>query len=304
MNNNMNKTLNFIFWGTPDVASETLEILKKNGYMPSLIITSPDKPQGRKMLLTPPPVKLWAMENNVPYLQPEKLMKEELWDVLRTLGRSDGDGQRKFSAENFRGEQNIPELFLVVAYGKIIPENIINLPKFGSINVHYSLLPKYRGASPVESAILNGDTETGITIQKMEYKMDTGPIIAQEKVEIEPDEKAPDLRKRLIKIGGELLVKTLKTPSASGHSPFAGGEKQDESQATYCKKIKKEDGLIDLNDNGVKNYNKFRAYATWPRTFFFKDGKRIIITDAVLENNQFVIKKIIPEGGKEIDYKN
>jgi methionyl-tRNA formyltransferase len=296
----MSKKLNFVFWGTPDVASETLQILKENGYLPSLIVTAPDRPQGRKMLITPPPVKVWAVKNNIPYLQPEKLKAEEIRDVLGTLGRSDGDGQRKFSVENFRGEQNIPDFFCVVAYGKIIPEEIINLPKLGSINIHYSLLPKYRGASPVESAILNGDTETGITIQKMEYKMDSGAIIAQKKVEIEPNEKAPDLRKRLIKIGGELLVKTLPD--------FVDGKikliPQDEKEATFCKKIKKEDGLIDLAEDGVKNYNKFRAYATWPRTFFFLGEKRIIITDATLQNGQFVIKKIIPEGGKEIEYKS
>ena len=287
MQEKIKEKLNFIFWGTPDVASETLEILKKNGYIPSLVITAPDRPQGRKMLITPPPVKVWAMENNILYLQPEDL--KELPPHVRHVGDS-------HMSDMWRNA----ELFIVVAYGKIIPENIINLPKFGSINIHYSLLPKYRGASPVESAILNGDTETGISIQKMEYKMDTGPIIAQEKVEIGPDENASLLRKRLIKIGGELLVKTLPD--------FIDGKikliPQDERQASVCKKIKKEDGLIDLNDDGVKNYNKFRAYATWPRTFFFKDGKRIIITDAVLENNQFIIKKIIPEGGKEINYKN
>ena len=133
---------------------------------------------------------------------------------------------------------------------------------FSFLNIHPSLLPKYRGASPVESAILNGDTETGVSIQKMKYELDSGNIIAQEKVEILPDEKAPDLRKRLIKIGGDLLVKILKTP-------FVEGEKQDESKATFCQKIKKEDGLIDLNDNAIKNYNKFRAYAYWPRIFFF-----------------------------------
>ncbi|OIO29991.1 methionyl-tRNA formyltransferase [Candidatus Nomurabacteria bacterium CG_4_10_14_0_2_um_filter_30_12] len=273
-----NKKINFIFWGTPDVASETLEILKENGYIPSLIITSPDKPQGRKMLITPTPVKVWAIENNIPYLQPEDL-NEEFSNKLKAISY---------------------KLSIVVAYGKIIPENIINMPKFGSINIHYSLLPKYRGASPVESVILNGDTETGITIQKMEYRMDTGPIIAVKKIEIKIDEKAPELRKRLIKIGGELLVKTL---------PDFIDEKinlilQDENEATYCKKIKKEDGEINLNNDSIKNYNKFRAYATWPRTFFFKDGKRIIITDAKLENGNFIITKIIPEGGKEIDYKN
>jgi methionyl-tRNA formyltransferase len=299
-----NKEINFIFWGTPDVASETLEILKENGYIPSLIVTAPDKPQGRKMLITPPPVKVWAIENNIPYIQPEILSGKDS-TFIGSLNILKGQSLRELPQGLSLESKNIlPDLSIVVAYGKIIPEDIINMPKFGSINIHYSLLPKYRGASPVESAILNGDTETGISIQKMEYKMDTGPIIAQEKVKIGPDEKTPDLRRRLIKIGGELLVKTLKTPSASGHSPFAGGEKQDESQATYCKKIKKEDGLIDLNDDPIKNYNKFRAYSSWPRTFFFKNDKRIIITDAALENGEFKILKIIPEGGKEINYKN
>ena len=295
--------LNFIFWGTPDVASETLEILKENGYIPSLIITAPDRPQGRKMFITPPPVKIWAIENNIPYLQPEDIM--ELSQIFLSRGSHGdlagiGEGRREEKSARAELLQNIPDLFLVVAYGKIIPEDIINMPKLGSINIHYSSLPKYRGASPVESAILNGETETGITIQKMEYRLDTGPIIIQEKVEINPEEKAGDLRKRLIKIGGELLVKILPD--------FVDGKvkltPQNENEATYCKKIKKEDGEIDLNADPIKNYNKFRAYATWPRTFFFKDGKRIIITDATLENGEFKILKIIPEGGKEINYKN
>ncbi|MEI8174986.1 MAG: methionyl-tRNA formyltransferase [bacterium] len=266
------------FFGTPDVASETLEILKKNGYIPSLIVTSPDRPQGRKMIITPPPAKVWAEKNNIVFLQPEKL---------------DNEFTLKLLTFNF-------QLFIVVAYGKIMPEELLNMPKFGSINIHYSLLPKYRGASPVESAILNGEKETGITIQKMEYKMDAGAIIAQEKVKILSDEKAPELRTRLIKIGGELLVKTLPEFIENKITPTP----QEESKATHCKKIKKEDGLIDLNDDPIKNYNKFRAYATWPRTFFFKEGKRIIITDAKLENNQFIIKKVIPENGKEINYKS
>ena len=277
--------LNFIFWGTPDVSSETLEILKQSGHVPSLIVTSPDAKKGRGLHIEQSPTAIFAQKNNVLCLKPEKLDEEF------TL---------KLSTFNF-------QLFVVVAYGKIMPEKIINMPKFGSINIHYSLLPKYRGASPVESAILNGDTETGVTIQKMAFKLDSGIIIAQEKLAILPDEKAPDLRKRLIKIGGELLVKTLQIPYfiplAKGEVPKAEGVKQDESQATFCKKIKKEDGLIDLSDDAIKNYNKFRAYATWPRTFFFKNGKRIIITDAILENGEFKILKIIPEGGKEMNYK-
>lgn len=292
------KDLNFAFWGTPDVAAETLEILKKSGFIPSLIVTSPDRPRGRKMMVTPPPVKVWAKKNNTPFIQPEKITKENIDVALRTLSQADGSRRAIFQQENTRGEKSNIDVFLVVAYGKILPEEILNLPKFGSVNIHYSLLPKYRGASPVESAILNGDTETGVTLQKMAYKMDAGPIIATEKVKIFSDEIAPELRARLIKIGGELLVKTLPK--------IISGEikeiEQNENEATFTKKMKKEDGLLDLNDDPVKNYNKFRAYAHWPRTFFFKDGKRIIITAAELDNNKFIIKKVLPEGKKEIKY--
>ncbi len=286
-----NNNLNFIFFGTPDVASETLEILKQAGFLPSLIVTSPDAKSGRGLHLQASPVAMFAEANNIPCLKPEKL-NEEFFKKLKPSCL----------------EPNC--LFVVVAYGKIIPENVLNMPKLGSINIHYSLLPKYRGASPVESAILNGETETGISIQKMKYELDSGDIIAQEKVSILPYEKAPELRKRLIQTGGELLVKTLNTPSAS----IVGGwmsVKQDETKATFCKKIKKEDGLIDLNADARTNYNKFRAYATWPRIFFFTrrslgEGRfsttRIIITDAGLIDNTFVIKKVLPEGKKEIGY--
>ncbi|HEY4494251.1 MAG TPA: methionyl-tRNA formyltransferase [Candidatus Paceibacterota bacterium] len=276
----MDKKINFIFFGTPDVASETLGILKMNDFCPSLIVTSPDAKAGRGMHTQATPVAKFAEDNNIPCIKPEKLNEGELPQA---------------------------DLYIVVAYGKIIAENILNKPKLGSINIHYSLLPKYRGASPVESVILNGDTETGVTIQKMTYAMDAGDIIVQEKVAIGPDETAPDLRKRLIKIGGELLVKTLPDFMNKKIKPVP----QNGSLASVCKKIKKEDGLIDPNDNPVKNYNKFRAYHAWPRIFFFKGEKRFIITDAALENGpldpargkKFVIKKVIPESGKEIDYK-
>lgn len=283
-NKNQNK-FNFIFWGTPRVASETLEILKIHGYLPSIIITAPDKPAGRGMVMTPPPAKDFAVLNNIPYLQPEKLDTAFL-DLLKIqLGTP---------------TTKSIDLSIVVAYGKIMPEEFLNFPKLGSINIHYSLLPKYRGASPVESAILNGDTETGVSIQQMEYKMDAGPILAEEKTYIGETEKAEELKNRLIKIGGELLVKVL--PDIFENK--IQSKSQDESQATFCKKINKEEGSINLEDDPVKNYNKFRAYAKSPRTYFFKDSKRYIITDAVLENGKFIIKKVIPEGKKEMGYKN
>jgi len=268
------KKLNFIFWGTPEVASQTLEILKEHGYRPELIVTAPDRPKGRGMEITPPPVKVWAEKNKIPYLQDlEKLSDMPEYD-----------------------------LSIVVAFGKILSKEILDAPKLGSINVHYSLLPKYRGASPVESAILAGEIETGVTIQRMVYKMDAGPILAQEKVAILPDETASELRKRLTGLGAAMLAKLLGSPDWK-ETP------QDESLATYSKKIKKEDGLVDLNDDSIKNYNKFRAYAEWPRTYFFRRNlpagrqERIIITDAELKDGQFRIKRVIPEGGKEMDWK-
>lgn len=269
---NTNK-IKFIFFGTPDVASLTLEMLKLAGYMPALIVTSPDKPQGRKMLMTPPPVKTWATANSVPFIQPEKI--------------------------DDKGIPGSYDLAIIVAYGKILPETLINMPSLGSINIHYSLLPKYRGASPVETAILNCDTETGVSIQKMVYKMDAGDVIAQEKTMILPDETAPELRQRLIKIGGNLLVKIL--PDIINNTTT--NTEQNETEATYCTKIKKEDGHVDLDkDNATEIYNKYRAYAHWPRTFFFDNGKRVIITEAKLENGQLHIVKVLPEGKKEIPW--
>src|SRR3989338_4512182 len=306
----MNK-LNFVFWGTPDVASETLEILKSAGFLPSLVVTSPDARSGRKMLLTPPPVKIWAEKNNIPCIQPEKL--GELETIFTTSSQAGEPRKAIFQQKNMRESKNGLQfdLFIVVAYGKIIPEEIIKMPKLASINIHYSLLPRYRGASPVESAILNGDTETGVAIQNMEYKLDSGSIIALEKVPIERNETAPDLRKRLIRIGGELLVKILPDFIEGKIKPIP----QDESLASVCKKIKKEDGLVDLEKESPSVlYNKFRAYVNWPRIFFFHPptggGKRIIITDADLIDNpldkargkQFIIKKVLPEGKKEISY--
>lgn len=269
------------------MASKTLEILKRAGYVPALVVTSPDRPKGRKMIVAPPPVKIWAEENKVPYLQPEK-PDAEFAEKLSSLA-SGGPA----------GPAGTWDLFIVVAYGKILPKKILSMPRLGSINIHYSLLPKYRGASPVESAILSGETETGVAIQQMEFKMDSGPVLAVKKTAIEQDETAPELREKLIKEGGELLAKALPEIAEGNIKP----EPQDESMATYCGKISKEDGLLDLSEDPVKNYNKFRAYAEWPRTFFFKDGKRIVITKAALEGGKFAIKKIIQEGGKEKDYR-
>ena len=268
--------LKFAFFGTPEISAATLEILKQNGYLPALIVTAPDRPKGRKMVVTPPPVKIWALQNQIPIRQPEKI--QEL--------------------ENLKDSQF--DLFVVVAYGKIFPKWLISLPKNSTINIHYSLLPKLRGASPVQSAILNGEKETGVSIQKMVKELDAGPIIAQANVAIKDTETTPELLNRLVEIGGKLLVKILPDYTSGKIT----SKEQDSSQATFCGKINKADGLIELDGNATNNYNKFRAFFVWPRTYFMKDGKRNIITEAKLKDSKFAVLKIIPEGGKEINFRN
>lgn len=285
--------LNFAFFGTPDVASFTLDILRENGYLPSVIITSPDKPQGRKMIVTPPPVKTWAIENNIPYLQPEKITPEFIEELQHLNGQPPVRPVAGHKSDLWL------DLFVVVAYGKILPEVFINTPKFGTINIHYSLLPKYRGASPVEACLLNGDTETGVSIQQMAFKLDSGNIIAEEKINIDINNTKVELREKLIKIGGDLLCKIIPDIINKTLTP----KTQDESQATYCTKIKKENGEINPEGNARENWNKYRAFYGWPGVFFFKNGKRIKITKARYENDSFIIERVIPEGKKEIIWK-
>jgi len=274
------KNFNFAFFGTPDIASETLDILLNNGYTPSIIITSPDKPAGRGLHLTPSPVSKWADKHNIPCLKPEKITPEF------TL---------KLSTFNF-------QLFVVVAYGKILPEALIKIPELETINIHYSLLPKYRGASPLESALLNGDDITGVSIQQMEFKLDSGPIIAEKEIPIKIDETKEELKNSLIKMGGDLLCETL--PKILDKT--ITHKKQDEEKATYCKKINKEDGELDLTGDPIENYNKYRAFYGWPGTYFFAirhDKKiRVKIKSATLQDGQFIIQRVTPEGKKEIDY--
>jgi methionyl-tRNA formyltransferase len=278
----MNKNLNFAFLGTPQVASQTLDILKRNGYIPSVIITSPDKPAGRGLHLAPSFVSIWAEKNNIPCLKPEKI---------------DQDFIEKFDKLNI-------DLSIVVAYGKILPERFIKIPKLGTINIHYSLLPKYRGASPLESALLNEDLITGVSIQQMAYKLDSGPIIADRKINIDITDTKDILKDKLIHLGGNLLCEILPSIIKKEVNPTI----QDESQAIHCTKIQKEDGKINLNDEPSKNWSKYRAFYGWPGTYFFieKNNKkiRIKIKEATWENNLFVIKRVTPEGKKEISYED
>lgn len=266
------------FWGTPDIARDTLQILKDNGYLPNIVITSPDKPSGRGLSLHETQVSNWARENNISLLKPEKL-------------------DEKFISEF---EKLNIDLSIVVAYGKILPEKLIKTPRLGTINIHYSLLPRWRGASPLESALLNGDLKTGVSIQQMEFKLDSGPLLAEKEISIDIKDTKETLKEKLVKEGGNLLCSILPKIEHIEKKP------QDESQATYCKKINKEDGEINLESNSKENYNKYRAYYGWPGTFFYtqkRDKKlRVKIKEASYENDSFVIKRVTPEGKKEVTY--
>lgn len=270
--------LKFIFFGTPEVASKTLEILKEEGYIPMVIVTSQDKPSGRGLGMHETPVAIWAKNNNIKCLKPEKLTPEFI-DNLETT-----------------------DLNIVVAYGKIIPEILINKPRLGTINIHYSLLPKWRGASPLEASLLNGDETTGISIQQMEYKLDSGPILTEKGINIRIEETKKDIRNKLILLGAESLCDLLPKIESQSILPIP----QDEINATFCKKIKKEDGEININGNQKEIWNKYRAFYGWPGVFFFIEKKskklRIKITEAIYENNSFIIKRVVPEGKKEISY--
>jgi methionyl-tRNA formyltransferase len=271
----MNSSPRIAFFGTPELCLPILEALDQAGFTPVLIGTNPDRPVGRKQIITPPPVKTWAQEHNITVLQPEKITPDVITEI---------------SSYNL-------DLSIVVAYGQIMPQALIDLPAHGTLNLHYSLLPRHRGAAPVEAAILAGDTETGVTIQQMVFKLDAGPIVAIAKHHIADDILAKDLRDELNAIGAQLLIDTIPDYVAGKISPV----EQDHTQANYFNKINKSDAEIKLSDPDIEKWRKYRAYYGWPRVHYFDDnGKRVIITEAAWQDGKFVIKKILPEGGKEI----
>lgn len=267
----------FVFFGTPNVAKETLALLIEHGFVPKAVVTNPDAPKGRGLALTPSPVRELATAHNLPVLTPETLDEKVQSEILT------------FSAD----------YAIVVAYGKIFPEELIAAFPKGVLNVHYSLLPKYRGATPMEAALLAGDTVTGVTIQKMVRALDAGDILAQEEAPIAPNETARELRPRLITLGAELLVRTLPAFERGEITPTA----QDASRATHARKFKKEDGRLDLTLPGEENWNKYRAYADTIGTHFFTaDGKRVKITSAENASGIFRALTVIPEGKREMPY--
>lgn len=265
--------MKIVFMGTPDFAVYGLEALLNAGHDVVGVFTQPDKPQGRKMVLTPPPVKVFAENNGIKVYQPTSVRTEEAFQLLKSLE---------------------PELIAVVAYGKIIPENILNLPKYGCVNVHASLLPRHRGASPIQTSILLGDKVTGVTTQLMDIGVDTGDILMMSECEILPTDNFETLHDKLATMGATLLVDTVDGLSNKTIVP----KKQPEEGVTHASIITKEMGQLDFNNKAYELDCLIRAFTPWPSAFFFMNGKRVKVISATVGD------KTSKEAGTVIDIKN
>lgn len=240
--------MDIVFMGTPEFAVPCLKAIWDAGHRVVGVFTQPDKPAGRGYRLTPPPVKVLAAEKGIPVYQPPKLRDGEVLSILRTLS---------------------PALIVVVAYGKILPPDILALPPKGCINVHASLLPKYRGAAPIQWSVVNGEKETGVTTMYMAEGMDTGDIIEMAATPIGPEETAGALHDRLSLLGAQLLAHTLGLVEAGK----AVRTPQDDAQATYASLIQKEMGELDFDKPAVALYDLIRGFSPWPGAYTFAGGK-------------------------------
>ena len=235
--------LRIVFMGTPQLACASLQaLLAAPEFQVVAIVTQPDRPKGREMKLQPSPVKELALRVNLPLLQPDRARNEEFFEALR------------------RAE---PDLIAVAAYGQILPKSILDLPRFGCLNVHTSLLPKYRGAAPIQWAILNDEPETGVTIMKMDAGLDTGDILAQEPTAIQAQDTSETLHDRLAKMGADLLARTIPDYAAGKIQP----RPQPAHGVSYAPKIKKHDGQIDWRQPARAIWNRVRGLVPWPGAF-------------------------------------
>ena len=268
-------TMRIVFMGTPDFAVPSLEALLKSGDQVVGVVTQPDRPKGRGQEVIPSPIKVVCQREGISMLQPLKMKAPEFMATLRHWE---------------------PDVIVVAAFGRILPPAILELPPRGCINVHGSLLPKYRGAGPVQWAVINGERETGITTMMMDEGMDTGDMLLQERVEIRPDDTAGTLALRLAEVGGRLLVETLRQLKAGTLSP----QPQDPSLATMAPLLKKEDGLIDWTLPAQDIANRVRGLSPWPGAYTFVNGERWILWRVGLsEESQGVVAGTVTQVTKD-----
>lgn len=249
--------MKLVFCGTPQFAVPSLEKLVAQGFDIQLAVTQPDRPQGRGMELTAPPVKQAAIRLGIPAVQPEKIKKnEEFQNRLREIN---------------------PDAIIVVGYGRIVPPWMLRLPPHGNINVHASLLPKYRGAAPIQWAIARGETITGVTTMRIDEGLDTGDILLKREMEIRPEDTSETLSPRLAEMGAELLVETLHALEQGNITATA----QDNADATLAPILKKEDGLIDFQWTAREIHNRLRGFQPWPGIYTRFKGKNLKIISAM-----------------------
>ncbi len=244
--------MKIIFMGTPDFAVSSLEALINSEHEVCAVFTQPDKPRGRKMVMTPPAVKVCAVSHDIPVYQPNSLKNGEALQII---------------------EQYDPDAIVVAAYGKILPKSIIDYPKYGCINVHGSILPKYRGAAPIQWSVINGDSETGITTMLMNEGLDTGDILLIEKTPISLDDTASSVFDRLSAIGAQLTLKTLELIEKGEITPV----KQDDSLSTYAPMLDKSISEIDWSKDALTVHNLVRGLYDWPIAHSFYHGKKLKI---------------------------
>ena len=248
--------MKIVFMGTPDYAVKTLEVLVKSEHTVAAVFAQPDKPVGRKQVLTSPPVKVCAESYNIPVYQPNSVRTGEALEIIKEIN---------------------PDVIVVVAYGKILPKEILEAAKYGCVNGHASLLPKYRGASPIQWCIVCGETETGVTTMLMDEGMDTGDILETVTVKIGDNETAEELFERLSDISADLMLSTINKLEKGEITP-----KKQEGDATYAPIIKKEMALLDFNKPAKELFNAVRGYYSWPCAYFFMDGKRMKVIKAAV----------------------
>lgn len=281
----------FIFFGTSEFSVIVLETLRGRGLLPQAIVTTPDRPQGRKLIMTEPPTKVWAKEHGIGVFQFETLDADAV-SILTDIKA---------------------DLFIVASYGKIIPQAILDIPHYGCLNIHPSILPKYRGASPLQTTILNDDADTGVTIIKMDAGMDHGPILTSKKVSFENWPPTFEDMERLLAIAGAEILADSIPAFISGSIELI---EQNHDEATFTKKITKEDGLIDPFSTDPQTlrlaFLKIHAFEGWPGAYFFIERKgkkiRVLAKEAEYENGALgspdilTLTRVVPEGGKEMSF--
>ena len=251
-----------VYMGTPDFAVKPLEALISNNYEVVGVFTQPDKPVGRKAVLTPPPVKVVAENNNIPVFQPDSLKNGEGVRILETLK---------------------PDVVIVVAYGKILPKDFLAFAKYGCINIHGSILPEYRGAAPIQWSVLDGKEFAGVTSMQMNEGLDTGDILLVEKTKIQENETSGDLYERLTVLGADVLLKTLEAIKNNSLNP----QKQDDSKSSYAKMLDKSLSKIDWNLSAQEVHNKIRGLDPWPVALTRFDGKNLKLFRSRVLNEEY-----------------